>query len=66
MECEEYCDDFKRIGLTACEGCAGRKERKQCQEQDTTSSIGSISRSTSMVSSPRSRLTSVERVVSNG
>jgi hypothetical protein len=34
MKCEECCPDFMRIGLTACEGCAGRREETPCQEQE--------------------------------
>lgn len=28
MRCEKTCKGFKEIGLDACEGCAGNKERK--------------------------------------
>lgn len=26
MRCEDYCESFKELGLTACEGCCGRMD----------------------------------------
>jgi hypothetical protein len=28
--CETYCEMFQRFGMTACEGCAGRRKERRC------------------------------------
>jgi len=29
MYCEIYCEMFQRFGITACEGCAGRRKERR-------------------------------------